>query len=126
MTLSTSAEALPESSTLTDKDRYWLTHLQACYAAGQTLAGYARAHGLAVKSIYRWRRRLLPFLSEATKATPPAFHRVQLTGSTPVLGLPAKALSLTVQLPNGIACELKAIPLEALTEILRVVAHVPL
>jgi len=49
---------LPEHK-LTKIQRFWLKHHQACQASGKSQADYAREHGLAIKSIYHWMKRLL-------------------------------------------------------------------
>jgi hypothetical protein len=38
--------------TLTEHQRYWLKHVQACEASGKSIAAYAREHGLEAKAMY--------------------------------------------------------------------------
>lgn len=41
------------SKPLTDKQCYWLTHIERCQAAEQSLTSYADAHELDIKTLYR-------------------------------------------------------------------------
>ena len=47
-----------DNSSLTERQRYWLKHIHACDAAGQTSVDYAQAHGINVKSLYSARKTL--------------------------------------------------------------------
>jgi len=49
---------MSETEPPTERQRYWLQHLEACQANHQTLAAYAAAHGLNVRSLYDARKRL--------------------------------------------------------------------
>jgi hypothetical protein len=44
---------------LTARLQGWLDHVRACEASGQTMAEYAKAHGLPVKAFYDGRTRLI-------------------------------------------------------------------
>jgi len=48
-----------EGATLTERQRYWLDHVQACAASGKTIAEYAAAHGLAAQAMYAGKKRLV-------------------------------------------------------------------
>ena len=48
---------LPEHK-LTKVQCFWLKHHQACQTSGKSQADYAREHGLAIKSLYYWKKRL--------------------------------------------------------------------
>ncbi|MDP5065646.1 MAG: hypothetical protein NWQ24_13280 [Haliea sp.] len=84
-----------DSTTLTDRQQYWLKHLRACDASGQTTIDYAKAHGISVKSMYSARKGL------AEKATlprpqPSRFQKAQVVNDPhPQDG------QWQVQLPNG-------------------------
>jgi hypothetical protein len=43
---------------LNSKQRFWLEHLQACEAGGETLKAYAKRKGLSVHGPYGARRRM--------------------------------------------------------------------
>jgi hypothetical protein len=46
----------PESNAPTERQQFWLKHLRACEASGQTTIDYAREHGLNAKSMYSARK----------------------------------------------------------------------
>ena len=41
--------------TLTDRQRYWLAHVQACEAAGKTIVEYAAAQEFCAHPLSIWR-----------------------------------------------------------------------
>lgn len=103
--MTTTGTSLPaDKQDLTAKQRYWLAHIKACEALGQSLATYAAEHQLALKSCYHWKSRLtqLGLLAEtATLAAPPVFRSVQI-----------KPISMgtehyRIALPNGILVEIQ-------------------
>ena len=51
---------------LSDKQRVWLEHLEACLAGGGSMKAYADRHGLDLQSFYLWKGRLkkLGFVAE--------------------------------------------------------------
>ncbi len=44
---------------LTDNQRHWLAHLQACEASSKGIAAYAAEHGLDVKAMYTGKKVLV-------------------------------------------------------------------
>jgi hypothetical protein len=44
---------------LTQRQRYWLEHLQACEALGQKMSAYAAAQGLGARALYDAKKRLM-------------------------------------------------------------------
>ena len=44
---------------LTDNQRHWLAHLQACEASGKGIAAYAAEHGLDAKAMYTGKKTLV-------------------------------------------------------------------
>ena len=44
---------------LTDRQRYWLEHIEACEASGKSMAEYAASKGIAVRAMYSGRKTLL-------------------------------------------------------------------
>jgi hypothetical protein len=84
-----------DATSLTERQQYWLNHIRACDAAGQTSIDYAREHGINVKTLYSARKAL------AEKGTLPRpqhsrFQKAQLASSPrPVDG------QWHVQLPSG-------------------------
>ncbi len=65
-----------DKASLTERQQYWLQHIRACDAAGQTRIEYARANGINVHSLYSAKKAL------AAKSTLPPrkairFQKVQ-------------------------------------------------
>lgn len=125
MTQAVPKDDLTATSKLTDKGRYWLNHLQQCQASGQSMAAYAKAQGLGLKSFYRWRKQLRLFPAGRQEEVLPSFHRIRLAGSASAVSAQNNTLSVLVHLPNGIDCELKQIPIKTQTEALLAVAKLP-
>ena len=48
-----------EGAALTERQRYWLDHVQACAASGKSIAEYAAAHGLAAQAMYAGKKALV-------------------------------------------------------------------
>ena len=44
---------------LTDNQRHWLAHLQACEASSKGIAAYAAEHGLDAKAMYTGKKTLV-------------------------------------------------------------------
>jgi len=70
----------------TDTQRIWLTHVEACAAAGGSMKAYAEEHGLDLQSFYLWKGRLkkLGFVAERQGLAAPsssAFVPVPLLAS---------------------------------------------
>ena len=83
---------------LTESQRFWLRHLRACEATGQTSVDYAKAHGLKVKALYAARKALVE-----KGVLPPApspgnrFQRAQVVDDPR-----GSEKQWNVQLPNGL------------------------
>ena len=45
-------------NTLSDKQRGWLAHVEACASAGGSMKVYAEHHGLNLQRFYFWKGRL--------------------------------------------------------------------
>ena len=43
---------------MTDIEKYWSEHLRVIDRTGSTTKAYAEQHGLSVKELYEWRRKL--------------------------------------------------------------------
>lgn len=84
---------------LTARLQGWLDS-RACEASGQTIAEYAKAHGLPLKAFFDGRTRLIKRGVLRGKANGGAFQRVRVVSN--VLG----PLDCRVHLPNGIWVEL--------------------
>ena len=80
---------------LTDRQRFWLEHIQACEASGKSMAEYAAAQDIAVRAMYAGKKilvkkGLLPGMQ------PPRFQRVQVMEATP-------SSQWRIGLPNGVS-----------------------
>jgi hypothetical protein len=84
-----------EGTTLTERQRYWLDHVQACVASGKTIAEYAAEHSLAAQAMYAGKKMLVR--KGVLPSTRPArFQRVQDIGA--VVGSEWR-----IHLPNGVS-----------------------
>lgn len=84
---------------LTERQRYWLGHVEACERSGQTTKAYAEVHGLSTSMMYSWRkeftiRGVLPKRSKTRQAK--GFDRVA------VIGTEAASSAWHIVLPNGV------------------------
>ena len=80
---------------LTQRQRYWLEHIQSCEASGMSMAEYAASREIAVRAMYSGRKTLIK------KGVLPAehsarFQRVQVM-ETPV------SSQWRIGLPNGVS-----------------------
>jgi len=85
---------------LTDKQRYWLKHIQACQASGISIKDYAEQQGIQIKSLYYWKKTLVKkgVLPRSRKPRIPAvtFQRAQ------VMDKNTADSQWKIHLPNGI------------------------
>ncbi|MGH8627599.1 MAG: IS66 family insertion sequence element accessory protein TnpA [Gammaproteobacteria bacterium] len=77
---------------------HWLEHVRACEASSQTIAAYAKAHGLPKKSLYNARARLIKRGLVPSNVSS-GFQRAR------VVDAPA-LLNCRVHLANGITVEI--------------------
>ncbi len=68
------------SEVTTEKQQFWLNHLEAADRSGKSIAEYAREHNLTAQRLYRWRHALKN--NTATISTKAKFMRVVTTNST--------------------------------------------
>ncbi|MDP1679806.1 MAG: hypothetical protein Q8L02_06800 [Candidatus Nitrotoga sp.] len=100
--MTTTEASLPtENPRMTAKQSYWLGHIKACEAIGQSLSAYAAEHHLALKSCYRWKSRLTQMGLLVETAAAPVFRPVKI-----------KPISMSTEryritLPNGILVEIQ-------------------
>lgn len=81
---------------LTKRQQYWLKHIRACDAAGQTSIDYAKTNGINVKSLYSARKAL----AEKGTLSPRkaiCFQKVQILADQSLSDNPWR-----IQLPNGV------------------------
>ena len=85
-----------DNTPLTERQHYWLKHIRACDAAGQTSVDYVRAHGINVKSLY-WARKALAEKNVLPRPQASRFHEAQLSISSI-----RTDCQWHIQLPNGV------------------------
>lgn len=102
---------------LTERQRYWLGHIEACEASGESLKAYAEAHGFAAGAIYAAKKVLIRkgLLSQSSGR----FQRVQSLASI-------ASSAWRVELPNGAAVAFSgAVDAAALSAVLQAVSRLP-
>ena len=88
---------------LTDRQRYWLDHLQACEVSGQKMSAYAADHGLGARALYDARKRLIQQgVLSRSKRHRPVFERVRVVAP----GAAAASTRCRIEFPNGVTLEL--------------------
>ncbi len=94
---------------LSERQRYWLTHLRAAERAGEPLKTYAKRLGLSEHSMYEAKRRLracgVIAAASQRKTSPPRFARVAIERSEGSAGR-----SLRVRLASGVVLEWSEAP----------------
>jgi hypothetical protein len=78
---------------LTERQRYWLKHIEACEASGESLKAYAAAHGFAAGAIYAAKKVLIR--KGLLGSSSVRFQRVQAPA-------PSRC-EWRIELPNGAA-----------------------
>ena len=86
-----------EEMKLTERQRYWLEHIQACEASGKGASVYAAEHGFRVGAMYAGKKMLVR-KGALPAAQPSRFQRVQTSAVT----ADQKGRS---QLPNGVSVD---------------------
>ena len=80
---------------LTDRQRYWLEHVQACEASGKSLAEYAAAQDIPAQALYAGKSMLVK--KGVLPATQPArFQRIRVMEA-------ALSSQWRIGLPNGVS-----------------------
>jgi len=80
---------------LTDRQRFWLEHIQACEASGQSMAEYAAAQGISAQTMYAGKKTLVE-KGVLPAAQPPRFQRVHVMEA-------AASNQWRIGLPNGVS-----------------------
>lgn len=88
---------------LTDTQRIWLTHVEACVAGGGSMKAYAEKHGLDLQSFYLWKGRLKKLGLVAGRADHPTPRLQALAAATPTHRPPNRRTR--IELANGITIE---------------------
>lgn len=107
----------PASPSLTERQQFWLAHLQACEAEGKATIQYAREHGLSPSGMYSARQDLVQ------KGVLPASGKPRFTRAR--AATPEPETQWQAQLPNGAAVSFRgAIQPETLLTVLNAAASV--
>lgn len=83
---------------------FWAAHVAAAKLEATPASEYARRHGLAVKSLYYWRRKLAREDKTGASATASKFVALRIAPDT------ARQNSCTLELPSGLRLEMNALP----------------
>ena len=88
-------------NTLSDKQRVWLAHIEACASAGGSMKVYAERHGLNLQRFYFWKGRLKKsgLVDTKQEQTSPGSLRVLSAVGGPNGG------KTCIQLANGVSIE---------------------
>ena len=102
-------------STLTERQRYWLEHVQACETSGKSIAEYAAEHGVHVRAMYSGKKMLVN-KGVLPVTQPTRFQRVQVVEA-------AASNQWRIGLPNGVSVAFAGeVDSRALTTVLNVSA----
>jgi hypothetical protein len=106
---------------LTERQRHWLRHLQACERSGETIRRYGERQGLSVHSLYSARKRLRGL--GISFGTPRRTSRVSFA-KVSLREAPVGPAHWRVHFPNGAIVEWGA-PFggERAKELLQAIAH---
>jgi hypothetical protein len=102
---------------LTERQRYWLEQVEACAAAGKTIAEYALGRGIEAKAMYAGKKMLVK-KGVLPRTRAPRFQRAQVVD--PVMGGEWR-----IQLPNGVSVAFSgSVDAATFTTVLRAAAAV--
>ena len=105
-----------EKMKLTERQRYWLEHIQACEASGKGASAYAAEHGFRVGAMYAGKKMLVR-KGALAGAQSSRFQRVQTAAVT-------ADQRWRIQLPNGVSVDFSgAVDAGPLSTVLNTAAH---
>ena len=105
-----------EEIKLTDRQRYWLEHIQACEASGKGATAYAAEHGFRVGAMYAGKKMLVR-KGALPGSRPSRFQRVQTTAVT-------ANQKWRIQLTNGVSVDFSGtVDAGSLSTVLNTAAH---
>ena len=90
---------------LTEKQRYWQGHVEACATSGVSMRIYAERHELDVKQFYAWKAKLKQ-LEAGSEQEAPSFIRASVGQAN--VGSTQTNCAARVALANGITIEVPA------------------
>jgi len=80
---------------LTERQRYWLEHVQACEASGKSIVEYAATQGIEARAMYAGKKTLVE-KGVLPSIHPSRFQRVQVMEAT-------LSSQWRIGLPNGVS-----------------------
>ena len=102
---------------LTERQSYWLEHIRACEASGQSMTEYSAARGISVQTMYAGKKTLVK-KGVLPSEQPARFQRVQVMEA-------AISSQWRIGLPNGVSVAFAGeVDSQALTAILHSAASV--
>jgi hypothetical protein len=102
---------------LTDRQRYWLEHIQACEASGKSIAEYAKAQEFGAQAMYAGKSALVK-KGILSFTQPTRFERVQVMEAS-------VSCQWRIGLPNGVSVDfVGVVEARTLTTVLNVAASV--
>jgi hypothetical protein len=102
---------------LTERQRYWLEHIQACEASGKSIVEYAATQGIAARAMYAGKKALVQ-KGVLPKTQTARFQRVQVMEA-------AASNQWRIGLPNGVSVAFAGeVDAKTLTTVLSVSASV--
>jgi hypothetical protein len=102
---------------LTERQRYWLEHIQACEASGKSIVEYAATQGIAARAMYTGKKALVQ-KGVLPKTQTARFQRVQVMEA-------AASNQWRIGLPNGVSVAFAGeVDAKTLTTVLSVSASV--
>jgi len=94
------------------KTEFWMAHIAAIKREGISTSAYAKRHALAVKSLYRWQRKLkCATIVPASASHGGAFVALQVAAPEPVIERPLNGCTLI--LGASLRVEMPALPAPA-------------
>jgi hypothetical protein len=101
--------------TVTERQRYWLEHVQACEASGKSMVEYAASQDIGVRDMYAG-KKILVNKGVLPATQPTRFQRVQVMEA-------AASNQWRIGLPNGVSVAFAGeVDARALTTVLNVSA----
>ncbi len=94
---------MKKTSVLTQSQRHWLEVLRDCEYSGQASKAYAEKRGIAVSSLYKWRKQLVQQGVWPGQDPPIRLDRIEPSGS------PAPSNGCRIDLPNGIQIQVTGV-----------------
>ena len=92
---------------------FWQAHIEAAKREGMSTSAYAKQHGLVVKSLYRWQRKLTITSAVVTNSAPPGkFVALCVADAVKPLAIVEATLAAgcTLQLGSGMRLEMATLP----------------